>query len=204
MRWGVLGAVVCLALLASACGRDGESAGGNGASAAGSGLPAITFTTAKGETVVLSVEVADDPDEKQCGLMHRTSLPADQGMIFAYTEDTGGGFWMRNTLIPLSIAYASGDGRIVDILDMQPVPAPGNTPYLLPDGRNVAVADGQPVPAGAVWVTYPPRGMYRYAIEVNQGWFATHGIAVGDRVDPAVTIGASAGTPPPICRERGV
>lgn len=202
-RWGMVTIVIGLAITAAACRGESTGATEHGNDHGGSGLPLVVFTTAAGQTVTIAVEVADEPEEKQCGLMHRTSLPDGQGMIFVYDQDSGGGFWMRNTLIPLSIAYISGDGRIVDILDMEPVPAAGHTPYRLADGSSVAIADGQPVPAGAAWVTYPPRGLYRYAIEANRGWFARHGIAAGDRLDPAVTAGERDGTPAPICRERG-
>jgi uncharacterized membrane protein (UPF0127 family) len=171
---------------------------------AGRALPAITFTGSQGRTATLAVEVADDAGEMQCGLMHRTSLPEGQGMVFIYAQDANGGFWMRNTLIPLSIAYAAADGRIVDILEMKPVPSPRMTPWRLADGREVAIADGEPVPAGATWVTYPPRAEYRYVIEANQGWFARHGIAAGDRVDVSRAVEQrDAAAPPPLCLESG-
>jgi len=202
----VLLALASMIVMASGCTKDKQTANaGVVPNGTDTGLPSITFTTAKGQTVALAVEVADDSEEMQCGLMHRTSLPADQGMIFLYQMDSSGGFWMRNTLISLSIAYVAADGRIVDILDMEPVLASKHTPYRLPDGSMVAVADGQPVPAGAVWLTYPPRGPYRSAIEVNRGWFGANGIAIGDRVNTsAVSVGGSAGQPPMICREQGV
>jgi uncharacterized membrane protein (UPF0127 family) len=184
--------------------REGAApvAGADGAAARA--LPSIAFRGGAGRTATLAVEVADDPNEMQCGLMHRMSLPEGQGMVFIYAQDANGGFWMRNTLIPLSIAYAAADGRIVDILEMKPVPSPGMTPWRLPDGREVAIADGQPVPQGATWVTYPPRAEYRYVIEANQGWFSRHGIAVGDHVDvsPAVEQ-REAAAPPPLCLESG-
>lgn len=206
MRWWVGLAVVLVVSVIGGCASSGEGSQGNEAerSAVDAGLPALAFRTSGGEVVQLAVEVADDAQEMGCGLMHRTELAEDRGMLFVYTEDSTGGFWMRNTLIPLSIAYTAADGRIVDILDMAPVPAPGNTPYRLPDGRIVPVGDGQPVPAGAAWVTYPPRAPYRYAIEANQGWFADHGIAVGDRVDVSEALAEpNAAAPPPICAERG-
>jgi uncharacterized membrane protein (UPF0127 family) len=202
--------IVMLALVPMAlwigCSRSSgaNTAGGDTAAGGGADLPTVTFTVSDGSHVPLRVEVADNDSEKGCGLMHRTELPDDQGMLFVFTADSTGGFWMRNTLIPLSIAYTAADGRIVDILDMQPVPAPGNTPYRLPDGRVVPVGDGQQPPAGAVWETYPPRAPYRYAIEVNQGWFDRHGIAIGNHVDLATALAnADRAVPPPICAERG-
>ena len=70
----------------------------------------------------MPVEVADTQEEREVGLMNRESLPADAGMIFVFEEDTGG-FWMKDTLIPLSIAFAAADGTIVSILDMDPCEA---------------------------------------------------------------------------------
>ncbi|MGD9889766.1 MAG: DUF192 domain-containing protein [Dehalococcoidia bacterium] len=205
MRWRIA-AALAIVMLISACSSSDNSNSSNEAAAKpnDSGLPVLTFTSSGGANASLAVEVANDTNEMTCGLMHRTELPDDQGMIFVYAEDANGGFWMRNTLLPLSIAYTAADGRIVDILDMAPVPAPGNTPFRLPDGSIVPVGDGQQPPPGAVWATYPPRQSYRYAIEVNQGWFARNNIAIGDHVDVSAALAnPDAATPPPICVERG-
>ena len=196
-----------LALLAAGCSdtkNDSDPAHTAHHQAGGSSLPVITFTTGRGAAVPLAVEIADDPNETSCGLMHRTELPENQGMIFVFAADSQTGFWMRNTLLPLSIAFVAADGRIVDIQDMEPVPASGHTPYQFPDGRIYAVADGQAAPPGSTIVTYPPRAPFRYAIEVNKGWFSRHGIAVGNRVDLATVQAGAAGEPPPLCRERGI
>ncbi|MFI4924838.1 MAG: DUF192 domain-containing protein, partial [Vicinamibacteria bacterium] len=66
----------------------------------------------------VSAEVAQTPDQRSLGLMFRFSLPADHGMLFVFPEPQPLGFWMRNTYIPLSIAYIDADGRIVSIADM--------------------------------------------------------------------------------------
>jgi uncharacterized protein len=193
-----------MAMLMAACSAESSESPARGGGDGAPSLPVIRFVTATGKTVPLAVEVADEGNEQTCGLMHRESLPDEQGMIFVYQADATGGFWMRNTLIPLSIAYVAADGRIVDILEMDPVPAPKHTPHMLPDGRRVAIADGAPIPPGATIVTYPPRGRYRYAIEANKGWFARHGIAAGDRVDLGdATRAGDRAAPPPICQERG-
>jgi len=167
-------------------------------------LPLIAFTRADGTAVPLAVEVADDDRERSCGLMHRTSLPDEQGMLFAYPDDGHfGGYWMRNTLIPLAIAYIGGNGRIVDILEMEPVPEPG-TPYRTADGQAILVRDGEQPPAGAAWITYQPRSFYQYAIEANAGWYARHGIQIGDTVDLAAALAsADNATPPPVCLRLG-
>ena len=206
MAWRFMAVALALMALGAACSGASESSAKSSAehNDVASTLPAITLTTAAGQTVALAVEVADDDFERPCGLMYRTELPENQGMIFIFPEDQGGPFWMRNTLIPLSIAYVAADGRIVDILDMQHVPGPGFTPYELPNGAVVAVPDGQAPPPGAMAKTYPPRALYRYAIEVNWGWYARHGIAVGDRVDISAAVAAAdAAAPPPLCAQRG-
>jgi uncharacterized membrane protein (UPF0127 family) len=120
----------------------------------GTTLPALHITTATGAGVVVYVEIADSPEEHQRGLMNRTALPPDQGMLFDFGSETQTSFWMRNTLIPLSIAWFTRDGIIVDIQDMQP-----QTDDL-----------------------HTPKASYWYALEVNQGFFARHGVQVGDKV----------------------
>lgn len=118
--------------------------------------PVVLIETASGEFEV-PVEVADTPEEREVGLMNRESLPADAGMIFLFEEDTASGFWMKNTLIPLSIAFADADGTIVSILDMEPCEA---------DPCEI----------------YDPGVPYRSALEVNQGAFADWGVQEGDRL----------------------
>jgi uncharacterized protein len=103
------------------------------------------------------VEVADTPAEHEQGLMGRATLPADAGMAFVFSEEHSGPFWMKDTLIPLSIAFYAGDGRILKILDMEP-------------------CDADPCPL------YDPKVAYRGALEVNQGAFAGWGISAGDRL----------------------
>ncbi|MBK1733590.1 DUF192 domain-containing protein [Thiococcus pfennigii] len=102
----------------------------------------------------LTVELALEPADRQIGLMHRPSLPADQGMLFVFPNDGRRCMWMRNTLIPLSVAFIAADGSILNLADMAPL--------------NDA--------------THCSRGPIRYALEVNRGWFAERGIAAGDRI----------------------
>lgn len=115
------------------------------------GLPTTTLTL--GETP-LTVEIADDEAERARGLMHRDAMPSDRGMVFVYPDQALRRFWMKDTRIPLSIAFVDDDGTIKKIADMQP----------LSTARTSSV--------------YP----VRYAIEVNQGWFAAHGVVEGMRV----------------------
>jgi uncharacterized membrane protein (UPF0127 family) len=118
--------------------------------------PRLVIGAAEG-TVSVDVEVADEGFERRVGLMGRTNLPAGAGMAFLFPEPTGGSFWMKDTLIPLSIAFWDENGAIVAILDMQPCPD-----------------DECP--------SYDPGVDFVGALEVNQGFFDEHGIDVGDRV----------------------
>lgn len=92
----------------------------------------------------LLVAVADDRSERQQGLMHLEDIGDLDGMLFVFDGDTSSGFWMKNTLIPLDIAFFAADGAFVDSFEMQPCVA---------------------VPCS----TYRPDGSYRYALEMPAG-----------------------------------
>ena len=115
----------------------------------------LTITNSAGERVEVEVEIADDDAERQRGLMERTALAENAGMLFVFEREQSLSFWMRNTLIPLSVAYIDSEGRIVDIQDMQP----------LDD------------------TSHPSAEPARYALEVNQGFFAERGVRVGETVE---------------------
>jgi uncharacterized membrane protein (UPF0127 family) len=117
----------------------------------------LRVATASGPAT-LRVEVAADWQSRVVGLMHRPHLDPDAGMVFAFGHPTEGGFWMKDTLIPLSIAFWGRSGRILKILDMVP-------------------CRGDPCPV------YVPGVVYTAAVEVNQGWFAAHGVRPGNRVE---------------------
>ena len=121
----------------------------------GDGSRAVIETD--GEDVVVQVEIADTDAEREQGLMGRRELAGDSGMVFVFPEDTTSSFWMKDTLIPLSIAFYDDAGRIVRILDMQPCRA-------------------DPCPL------YDPGAVYRGALEVNLGAFGGWGVRVGDRL----------------------
>ncbi len=123
----------------------------------GPGAPETTLAiiNSLGERVIVRVEVADTNEERARGLMERTELAEDAGMLFVLDRPQSPGFWMRNTLIPLTVAYISADGRIVDIQDMQPLDE----------------------------TSHPSAEPAKYALEVNQGFFAERGIEVGDMVE---------------------
>ena len=114
----------------------------------------LTIINSLGESVPVQVEIADTDDERQTGLMGRTALAADAGMLFVFGQEQPLSFWMKNTLIPLSIAYIDDRGTIVDIQDMEPLDE----------------------------TSHPSAAPARYALEVNQGFFEEHGIRVGDRL----------------------
>jgi uncharacterized membrane protein (UPF0127 family) len=103
----------------------------------------------------LEAEVARSPDETERGLMFRTSMPADHGMVFlmgAHDEHT---FWMRNTCIPLDMLFVDSDGTIVGILE--------NVPTLNEDPRTVGCASN-------------------YVVETNAGWCRSHGVKAGQKI----------------------
>lgn len=102
----------------------------------------------------LTVEVADTPAEREYGLMKRASMPENQGMLFVFPADSRQCMWMKDTLIPLSVAFIDAQGQIVNIADMEPL------------SRQIHCSD-KPV---------------RYALEMNLGWFQRRAVQAGDRV----------------------
>jgi uncharacterized membrane protein (UPF0127 family) len=157
-------ALVLLAAFLAGCGgaaggQDGhspnDSAAGKKTDSGTSDLPTVTINASGGKKVEVRVEIADGPFEQQRGLMYRTSLGEDRGMLFVYRREQPLSFWMKNTRIPLSIAYIDSKGRITDILDMKPL-------------------DDKPP-------HYVSSGPVQFALEVNQGFFDEHGVKVGDR-----------------------
>jgi uncharacterized protein len=114
----------------------------------------VVIVTTEGERTV-EVEIADSEGERARGLMGRESLDADAGMAFVFPAETSGPFWMKNTLIPLSIAFYDENGRILRILDMAP-------------------CRRDPCPL------YDPGVTYRGALEVNRGAFREWGVGEGD------------------------
>ncbi len=141
---------------AEAGGGGGADAGATTGAASQASSPATgTVRIASGDgSVEVEVEVADDTDEMTRGLMGRTALAEDAGMLFVYPNERELSFWMRDTLIPLSIAFMDAEGRIVDIQDMK------------------AMDDEPP--------HYTSAEPARYALEVNEGFFAERGVEVGD------------------------
>ena len=103
----------------------------------------------------VTVETADTLESQEKGLMGRENLDENRGMLFVYERDAKKSFWMKNTTIPLSIAYIAADGTIREIYDMEPLSTR----------------------------TVDSRYSVRSALEVNQGAFDRHGIKAGDKVE---------------------
>lgn len=105
------------------------------------------------ETII--VEIADEPHERGKGLMFRKEMATNEGMLFVYEKEEKRSFWMKNTYIPLSIAYLDKSGKIVHIADMKPHDETSTSSI------------------------YPAQ----YALEMNVGWFEKHQVKVGMKVD---------------------
>lgn len=103
----------------------------------------------------IRVEIADTDETRRTGLMNRRRLGDDQGMLFVYARPSIQAMWMKNTFIPLSVAFVGADGRILNIEDMQP------------HTEDAHASDGP-----AAW-----------SIEAPLGWFRKRGIRQGDRVE---------------------
>ncbi|TFL11431.1 DUF192 domain-containing protein [Pusillimonas caeni] len=101
------------------------------------------------------VEIAATPEVRNRGLMFRESLPPDHGMLFVFEQETAQCFWMKNTPLPLSIAFIDARGRIINMRDMQPHSE----------------------------ATHCPAGPMRYALEMPRGWFLQYGIEPGQQVE---------------------
>jgi uncharacterized protein len=142
-------------LVATACSSAGR-APSNAAPSPTSSLqhsPAL-IDTDKG-SVLFNVELAVTDRERERGLMGRTTLGPTDGMAFLFFRPTSGGFWMKNTSIPLTVAFFDDKGRILKILDMSPCPS---------------------MPCHV----YKPGVQYEGALEVNRGALQSRGVKVGD------------------------
>ncbi|MDQ3877168.1 MAG: DUF192 domain-containing protein [Actinomycetota bacterium] len=152
--WGL---VVCSALFV-ACGYGALPSAGTSSPAASPSFNSgtVLIDTSHG-SVLVHVLVAQTPDQWSYGLMNRDSVPADAGMIFLFESPTTSGFWMKDTKVPLSIAFFDVHGKIERILDMDPC-------------------------AKAPCRMYSPGLTYNGALEVNQGAFEKWGVSSGDTI----------------------
>jgi uncharacterized membrane protein (UPF0127 family) len=140
----------------------------------------VTITSGD-QTIPLYVEVADSQELQRCGLMHRYSMLENQAMLFAYNNDSVGGFWNRNTEIPLQLAWIAANGKIIGLTDM----------------------DAADRSSPSYPISYPAPGSYRYVIEANAGWFSDNGIVPGDTVDVSSAIAHGSQGAIPICETLG-
>ncbi len=118
----------------------------------------LPTTTVKINSTIVTAEIADDDRERTIGLMNRTSLAENAGMIFIFDDEKHRSFWMKNTLIPLDMIFISANGAIVDITTMQPCKS-----FFCESYRSKLPA--------------------KYVLEVNAGFAEGHGVKVGDRVE---------------------
>ena len=114
-------------------------------------LPAISLGVG---IYLINAEVAQTPDQRAIGLMNRPTMGVSDGMLFAFEAGATQCFWMKNTLLPLSIAFIGDDGAIVNIIEMKPQSLESH-------------CSTKPV---------------RFALEMNQGWFAKRGIKAGSKL----------------------
>ncbi len=103
---------------------------------------------------VINAELATTPEQREIGLMFRPVMPANDGMLFVFERPSQQCFWMKNTLIALSVAFLGDDGSVVNIDDMKPQTLEGH-------------CSTKPV---------------RFVLEMNEGWFAKRGIKPGSRL----------------------
>lgn len=116
--------------------------------------PKLATTPLTAGMHVIQAELALTPTQQMIGMMHRRTMGTNEGMLFVYDEAHRICFWMRNTLLPLTIAFIADDGRIVHTADMKPLDESSH-------------CTTEPV---------------RFALEMNQGWFAKRGLKKGDRL----------------------
>ena len=116
--------------------------------------PTLRTTKLTAGIHVITAEIASTPQSRMIGLMMRERLAPNHGMVFIFEDKSQHCFWMRNTLIPLSIAFIDDDGTVVSIADMSPKSEASTCPQ-------------RPV---------------RYALEMDQGWFAKRGVTAGQKI----------------------
>lgn len=116
----------------------------------------ISFYNTKGETIFLNVEIANTEFSRRKGLMFRKHLPQNNGMLFVFEKEQILNFWMKNTFIPLSIAFIDRNGIIKEICDMTPL-----------DETTI----------------HSSKLLACYAVEVNKGWFSSNNIIPGCKVN---------------------
>jgi uncharacterized membrane protein (UPF0127 family) len=103
----------------------------------------------------ITVEIANQVITRETGLMFRRDMPTDHGMLFVFPDTAPRYFWMKNTYIPLSIAFLDEKGVVLNVLEMPPLTES----------------------------SFPSQGPAKYAIEMNKDWFESNGVKAGDKVE---------------------
>lgn len=114
-------------------------------------LPRVTLSAGIHQ---MDIQVALTPEQHQIGLMYRTEMPQNEGMLFVFQAPSKQCFWMKNTLLPLTAAFVADDGTIVNLEDMKPQTTDSHCSL-------------KPV---------------RYVLEMNQGWFGKKGLKAGSKL----------------------
>ena len=118
-------------------------------------LPRLTLSAGMH---IIQAQLAATPEQRSTGLMFRTEMPANEGMLFVFEQASQQCFWMKNTLIPLTAAFVADDGTLINLVDMKPQSLDSH-------------CSTAPV---------------RYVLEMNQGWFAKRGIKAGYKLKASV------------------
>lgn len=150
-RWLAPALLAAAAALAGIAGHPGPAVAQTAAAGRPQQLPTIELTAGMHR---IRAMVAQTPEQRATGLMFRTDLPPNEGMLFVFEQPQRQCFWMMNTLIPLSIAFLADDGTIVNLDEMKPRTTDNH-------------CSDKPV---------------RYVLEMNAGWFTRKGLKAGDRL----------------------
>ena len=118
-------------------------------------LPRVTLTAGMFQ---IDTQIAQTPEQRAIGLMHRKDMPQTEGMLFVFESHSQQCFWMKNTIIPLTAAFLADDGTIVNLADMKPQALDSH-------------CSAKPV---------------RFVLEMNQGWFAKKGLKAGSKLGGAL------------------
>jgi uncharacterized membrane protein (UPF0127 family) len=154
-RW-IIGAAFFIIILAAAYFFSMHS---GGIDEYGANMSSVDFVAGNGSVSTVYVEVARTPEEQEKGLMYRTSMDEDRGMIFVFDGDEPRSFWMENTVLPLDMVFVNGRLEIVDINH-------NATPYSE--------------------TVFTSRAGCKYVIEVNGGYCLRHGVNAGDKIELAL------------------
>ncbi|MBT8461876.1 MAG: DUF192 domain-containing protein [Gemmatimonadetes bacterium] len=160
-RLALSSALLAIPLVAG-CGEAGGTAAGGSSTQEQTGQPVpagggqgVRTTPIRIGGVAVTAEIADNADLRGQGLMNRDSLPENHGMLFVYGTSEVRSFWMRNTRIPLDIAFIDASGVIINVEQMEPQ-----------SDQN-----------------YYSQGPMMYALEMDRGWFEANGVGPGDRLE---------------------